>query len=245
MAIQPWRKGVVTHIKNENESTRRFWIQIPEVEKFDFKPGQFVTLDLPIHEKVNKRWRSYSIASWPDGSNTFELLIVLLEGGAATTYLFNEITIGSELVLRGPQGVFVLPEELNTDLYLICTGTGIAPFRSMLNHIHLHHIPHRHLYLIFGTRTQSDLLYADEMRQLEKDLSQFEYIPTLSREKWEGCCGYVHDVYEKLVNEKKNSGELPAAKFYLCGWKNMIDEAKTRILAMGYDRKSIHLELYG
>lgn len=245
MAIQPWRKGVVTHIKKENESTRRFWIQVPEVENFQFKPGQFVTLDLPIHEKVNKRWRSYSIASWPDGSNTFELLIVLLEGGAATTYLFNEINVGSELVLRGPQGVFVLPEELNTDMYLICTGTGIAPFRSMLNYIRLNNLPHRQMYLIFGTRTQHDLLYADEMRQLEKDVPQFQYIPTLSREKWEGCCGYVHEVYEKLVNEKKNGEDLPPAKFYLCGWKNMIDEARIRIQALGYDRKSIHLELYG
>jgi glycine betaine catabolism B len=234
MAIQPWRKGVVTRIEKENESTRRFWIQVPEVENFDFKPGQFVTLDLPIH-----------IASWPDGTNTFELLIVLLEGGAATTYLFNEINIGSELVLRGPQGVFVLPEQLNTDMYLICTGTGIAPFRSMLQYIKLHHIPHQHLYLIFGTRSQKDLLYADEMRKLETELSQFEYIPTLSREKWEGCCGYVHDVYEKLVSEKKNGNDLPPAKFYLCGWKNMIDEARTRIQALGYDRKAIHLELYG
>jgi CDP-4-dehydro-6-deoxyglucose reductase len=35
------------------------------------------------------------------------------------------------------------------------------------------------------------------------------------------------------------------ANFYLCGWKNMIDEAKLRIQALGYDRKSIHQELYG
>lgn len=245
MAIQPWRKGVVTHIENVNKSTRRFWIQIPEVEKFDFKPGQFVTLDLPIHEKVNKRWRSYSIASWPDGTNTIELLIVLLEGGAATTYLFNEIKIGSELVLRGPQGVFVLPEQLDHDMFFICTGTGIAPFRSMIHHITNHSIPHKNIYLIFGTRTQNDLLYAEEMKELEKRTPGFHYIPTLSREKWEGCCGYVHDVYEKLVNENKSGDNLPDAKFYLCGWKNMVDEAKARIQALGYDRKSIHLELYG
>jgi CDP-4-dehydro-6-deoxyglucose reductase len=73
--------------------------------------GQFVTLDLPIHEKPNKRIRSYSIASWPDGTNVLELVIVLLEGGLGTTYLFNNIVVGSELTLRGPQGVFTLDEE--------------------------------------------------------------------------------------------------------------------------------------
>src|SRR3954466_3533783 len=111
--VQPWRTGKVIRITEETSSTRRFWIQIPELEKFDFIPGQFVTLDLPIHEKKNKRWRSYSIASSPDGTNVIELVIVLLEGGAGTTYLFNQVKEGSEVLLRGPQGVFVLPKELD------------------------------------------------------------------------------------------------------------------------------------
>src|ERR1700755_2952368 len=112
MALQPWRTGEVIKIEDETKDTRRFWIQVPEVDAFDFIPGQFVTLDLPIHEKVNKRWRSYSIASWPDGTNIFELVIVLMEEGAGTTYLFNEVAVGSEILFRGPQGVFVLPEVL-------------------------------------------------------------------------------------------------------------------------------------
>jgi hypothetical protein len=54
---------VMIRIENETADTKRFWIEVPELERFDFVPGQFVTLDLPIHEKPNKRWRSYSIAS--------------------------------------------------------------------------------------------------------------------------------------------------------------------------------------
>lgn len=125
--LEPWRTGRVIKIENATALTRRFWIEVPEVASFDFKPGQFVTLDLPIHEQKNKRWRSYSIASAPDGTNVFELVIVLLEGGLGTHYLFNNVTVGSELTLRGPQGKFVLPDEITEDLYLICTGTGIAP----------------------------------------------------------------------------------------------------------------------
>src|SRR5690606_9211390 len=98
-------------------------------------PGQFVTIDLPIHEKPNKRWRSYSIASWPDGTNTFELVIVLLEDGVGSTWIFENVTEGTELTFRGPQGVFTLPDPIDRDLFLICTGTGIAPFRSMAHHL--------------------------------------------------------------------------------------------------------------
>jgi CDP-4-dehydro-6-deoxyglucose reductase len=149
----------------------------PELEKFDFIPGQVLTLDLPIHEKPNKRIRSYSIASWPDGTNVLELVIVLLEGGLGTTYLFNNIVVGSELTLRGPQGVFTLDDEdLQKEIIMICTGTGIAPFRSMATYIKLHNIPHNNIYLIFGTRKKSDLLYYEEMKNLQ--LEKFHYIPT-------------------------------------------------------------------
>ena len=204
MAVQPWRKGVVTRIENETETTKRFYISVPDFKNFDFKPGQFVTLDLPIHEKINKRWRSYSIASWPDGTNAFELVIVLLESGIGTPYLFNQVKEGSEIIFRGPQGVFTLPEEIDKDLYFICTGTGIAPFRSMTHYILRNNIPHKNIYLIFGTRTQSELLYSNEFKRLEQEVEHFHYIPTLSREKWDGCCGYVHAVYENLVHEKMN-----------------------------------------
>ncbi|HRP31592.1 MAG TPA: FAD-dependent oxidoreductase [Agriterribacter sp.] len=235
----PWIKGVVTRIREEAPLTRRYWIEVQDTENFDFIPGQFVTLDLPIHEKPARRWRSYSIASWPDGSNVFELVIVWLEGGAGTNYIFNEIKEGSEFVLRGPLGVFTLHQPIENDLFLICTGTGIAPFRSMVNAIHLHNLPHRNIHLIFGCREKCNLLYYDEMRELEEKLPHFYYHPTLSRQEWEGRTGYVHSIYEELAHNR------PQANFLLCGWKNMIDEAKQRIVALGYDRKAIHQELYG
>ena len=72
--VPPWQQGVVTRIEQATHNTRRYFIQLRETDSFPFKPGQFVTLDLPIHEQKNKRWRSYSIASMPDGSNVFELL---------------------------------------------------------------------------------------------------------------------------------------------------------------------------
>ncbi len=236
----PWHQGVFSKITQVTPNTRLFFIKMEGMDRFDFKPGQFVTLDLPIHEKPARRWRSYSIASAPDGTNEVELVIVLLEGGAGSTYLFNEITEGKTVAVRGPQGIFTLPEEMDRELYFVCTGTGIAPFRSMLHHIRDNNIAVPYpIYLIFGTRRQQDLLYFEDMKQLEKDIDQFHYIPTLSREKWEGATGYVHAIYEKLA-----AGRRPA-HFYLCGWKEMINEAKQRIKNMGYDRKSIHQELYG
>lgn len=247
--LQPWLTATVIKIEHETHNTRRFWLAIPSLEKFDFQAGQFITFDLPIHEQRNKRWRSYSIASSPDGTNIIELIIVLMEDGLGTPYLFNEVKVGSELILRGPQGKFTMPAELNKDLYLICTGTGIAPFRSMAHYIAAHKIAHQNIHIIFGCRTFGDSLYESELKALEKELPNFFFHPCFSRETAITAGqykGYVHDTYQQLIaTNKKLDGSLPPAYFYLCGWKNMVDDAKNNLLALGYDKKDIHLELYG
>lgn len=242
--LQPWQDAVVTKIIQETPTTKRFFLALASGNVLDFTAGQFVTLDLPIHEQKNKRWRSYSIASAPNNSNEFELVIVHLEGGAGTTYLFNEVQVGATLLLRGPQGVFVLPKAITTDLYFICTGTGVAPFRAMLLDIHQKKTPHQAMHLLFGCRQYSDGLYGDEFKALAAAESQFYYHPSFSREtvQREGASlGYVHATYKKLLAE----GASKEAHFYICGWKNMVDEARTTLTDLGIPKNQIHFELYG
>lgn len=255
MALLEWMTGVITQITDETDNTKRFYFAIPGLPRFDFIPGQFVTLDLPIHEQKNKRWRSYSIASAPDGTNTFELIIVLNTAGAGTTWLWENARVGTEILLRGPQGKFVLPTPIETDLYLICTGTGIAPFRSMVQYLHQHQVPHQNIYLLFGCRHFGDTLYGPELQQLQQEMPHFYYIPTYSRESADNSqqqrTGYVHQLYHEIIEtnqlQHQNTGGqgLKPAKFMLCGWKNMIDEARQRLQDLGYDKKNIHFELYG
>lgn len=253
--LLPWQKAVLKKVTDETAQTKRFFFEVPELEQFNFAPGQFVTFDLPIHEQKNKRWRSYSIASAPDGSNGFELVIVKLEGGMGTAWLWEHGVPGIEISFRGPQGKFVLPESIEEDIYMICTGTGIAPFRSMINHVYNLQLPHQHIYLIFGTRKFGDALYMQEMKSLQQRMPAFEFYPTFSRESADNHLllrtGYVHSVYQELILRNKKlhairggNGLMPA-KFYLCGWKNMIDDARQKIQAIGYDKKDIHFELYG
>ena len=86
---------------------------------------------------------------------------------------------------------------------------------------------------------QESLIYFNEMTDLQTSMPNFHYIPTLSREEWKGHTGHVHPIYKEYAKDK------PDAEFFLCGWKEMIDEAKQHLLEMGYDKKQIHLELYG
>ena len=242
--LQPWQDAVVTKIVQETPTTKRFFMALTSGQVFDFTPGQFVTLDLPIHDQKNKRWRSYSIASAPSNNHEFELVIVHLEGGAGTTYLFNEVAVGSTLLMRGPQGVFILPKSITTDLYFICTGTGVAPFRSMILDIHQKKTPHQQMHLLFGCRQYTDALYGEAFKALEAAEPQFYYHPSFSRETEirEGAqLGYVHATYKQLLA----SGASKEAHFYICGWKNMVDEARTTLADLGIPKTQIHFELYG
>ena len=222
----------VTDVIDTTERTKRFLFQFPPEVEFSFHPGQFVMMNLPIKSKVTNR--AYSIASPPDGNNSFELVISKKPEGLGTTYLFHEVKKGSVLQVTKALGKFGLPDPIEYDVCFICTGTGIAPFRAMLHHIYRHNIPHKNIYLIFGNRWKADVLYREEFEELEKEHPDFKFIPVLSREtEWSGKKGYVHSIYEELFADKR------PAWFYVCGWEEMTKEARNRIGEMGYEKKFI------
>ncbi len=237
-----WYDSKIIKIETESSTTKRIWVEVSDVDRIDFKAGQFVTMDLPIHEKRLKRWRSYSIANSPDGTNVLEFCIVKLEGGAGSTYLLDEAKIGTAIRFKGPDGGFVLPETIDKDLVLICTGTGVAPFRSMIGDLINKKKDFKNIHLIFGTRLEEGILYRKEFEQWEKDIPGFKYSIALSREEnWNGHKGYVHPIY--LEDHKEIRDDVD---FYICGWSNMIDDAVANLLVtLGYDKSQVHYELYG
>ncbi len=202
-----------------------------------FIPGQFIMLDLPIQAAFTTR--SYSIASAPNKEGWIELCIVQKPDGPGTAFLFENVEVGSLLMVSEPQGKFVLAEK-GVDLCFVATGTGVAPFRAMIQElIATHNSLPTSVTLVFGNRYLKDILYQEEWMALaEKDVN-FNFIPVLSREEnWDGARGYVHDYYLPLA--QLNS----AVYFYLCGWTSMVREAKNRLKALGFSRKQLKFELY-
>lgn len=205
--------------------------------EFSFNAGQFVMLNLPISGEYSTR--SYSIASAPATDGNFELCIVRKPDGAGTQFLFENVKAGDELSCSLPQGSFVLPEVLPENLVMICTGTGVAPFRAMIHDLFSKNTASTKVHLIFGCRRREDLLYFDEWEKLNAGRSNFHFYPVLSREpSWPGHKGYVHQVY------KEKFAGLDDVLFYICGWSFMVKEAKNNLKAMGYNRKQIKFELY-
>jgi ferredoxin-NADP reductase len=240
--MNTWYEGIIARIETPAAHIRRIWLEVPSVEVFDFKAGQFITMDLPIGEKRLQRWRSYSIANEPDGTNLLEFCIVRSASGDGTKYLFETAEVGTAIRFKGPDGTFCLPEKIEKDLVFICTGTGVAPFRSMIRDLLRSGQAHRKIHLIFGARTEDGILYRDEFESVKARMPNFSYDIALSRQAdWPGYKGHVHGIYMEKYREKR-----PDIAFFLCGWSAMIDEAVAHLIVdLGYDRTQVLYELYG
>jgi len=233
-----WFDSEIIEIIDLTPSTKLFKLKVKSDVPWEFIPGQFITLDLPLGGKKRAGWRSYSIANAPNSENVLELCIVRLEGGKGTHYLFDVAKVGTIIPFKGPHGHFVLPEDPSLDIVAICTGTGIAPMRSMW-------LPAleqgRKFHIIFGTRTKTDILFENEMQTLAERYPNFRYSICLSREDLEGYHhGYVHNVYTDEYSQNTEN-----RVFFLCGWSEMVDQARTNLRQFGIDKKKIISELFG
>ncbi len=238
MAYQ-YHECEVINIIGAAPGVKRFIIKYPESYKLEFKAGQFIMLDLPIDSKYTNR--SYSIASACNNENWLELLIVLNPKGLGTPHLFDNIGIGSIVKASSPLGKFTLIDPIETDVCFICTGTGVAPFRAMIQEIFQNNKPFKTITLIMGSRKAEDLSYRDEFEKLAAENENFHYYPVLSREDsetWKGFKGYVHDVYLQYFNIPSNT------IFYLCGWSAMLKEAREKLQTLVHDKKQIKFESY-
>jgi len=199
---------------------------------FAFAPGQWVSVKIPSPEGAPLA-RSYSIASAPRPDGRFDLAVTRVEGGPGSEFL-HAMKVGDVVTVGDPMGFFTLPADLARPLLLVATGTGVAPFRAMLQAMGTAG-PGVPATLLFGARTERDLLYADELRALP----WLRLVPTLSRaeEPWAGLRGYVQTHLAAHVEE--------GADAWVCGRSAMIRDVRKALKeSLGFTRERIHTERF-
>lgn len=248
-----WYSLRLERIHFENERTRTFHFCIEGSEFPQWKPGQFFVCDLPLGEKRTQRWRSYSIANPCTDGHKVEFCISFKEGGAASQYFFSEIREGDAIRCKGPEGNFTLPDQPGIPLTMVCTGTGIAPFRAMLSEIDARGNPYSSVDLIFGVRNEREMLYRSEIASWCARIPNFRASICLSRQPelplpehpgLQYLHGHVHQCYDSLLRDM--GADRPQPQFLLCGWSAMIDQAVAALVTQHkVAGKNIRYELYG
>lgn len=212
-------------------------LETSDGEPYDYLAGQWLKLYLPGGID-----RDYSIASAPGarGAHRIELLVTRVEGGPGSRAL-HEMALGTEIDSLGPSGLFVREDEARSAPSLfVGTGSGVAPLRSMLEAMPTTSPP---ALLLFGCRTEADLLFAEEWRQrCAASGAAFRFEPTLSRadDEWKGRRGYVQ------VHVPEVLGLMPPnTEIYVCGLTKMINEVRRTLKEdLGVDRRRVHSERY-
>lgn len=191
----------------------------------DFVPGQYVTV------RYGRRSRPYSIACSPT-EDAIEICIRRVPGGRLSAELADRIEVSDEVTLRGPNGDFTLQDPSRRDMVFLATGTGVAPFKSMIDYafeagLGEYREETRHVWLFLGTGWEDDLPYREAFRRLDGERDNFHFVPTLSRERyltdWDGETDYVQRTLLKyLVRDAANLADLPPAL------RRLVDEVPKR-----------------
>ncbi len=220
-------------------TVKHFVLDYPKDADTSFIAGQFLQVHLEKDGKPHKK--SYSIASSPSlakEKNQIELCIKLVEGGFVSTWFFG-LKEGDTIHTSLPYGVFTVREPWQDNLVLVGTGTGIAPLRGMIQNLYEKNCD-KNIWLIFGNRYETDILYNDEWQAFSKKYPNFHFIPTVSRGKaWTGETAYVQEIVKN-----KFAGKTEGHDFYGCGLVPMCQQLKAALLEMNIPKERIHFEQF-
>jgi Na+-transporting NADH:ubiquinone oxidoreductase subunit F len=212
----------VALIRDLTYDIKQVTLKLVEPNEIKYRAGQYIQFQVPEYElSAESVYRAYSMASQPSRKDEVELEIRLVPNGICTTYVFEHLGEGDRVTINGPYGDFQLSDSTSKILF-IAGGSGMAPIKSMLNDM-LENNNQREVWYFFGARAVKDLFLVDEMKELEKKLPNFKFIPALSEplpeDNWQGETGLITDVLDRNISSGDNT------EGYLCGSPGMIDAA--------------------
>jgi Na+-transporting NADH:ubiquinone oxidoreductase subunit F len=208
-----------TEIEQLTADIKRFRFELIRPKAINYLPGQFIHLLIPVYfDGGEEVYRAYSIASNPTDKNVIELMIRRVPNGISTTYCFDHLNIGDAVRLNGPCGDFHLSGS-ESQIIFIAGGSGMAPIRCILNQMRNSGSKRKATYY-FGVNKVSELFMLDEMKQFEKDLEAFRFVPVVASpdpvDNWKGATGLVTEAVERDIEDARH------CEAYLCGSPGMV-----------------------
>ncbi|WP_342063300.1 ferredoxin--NADP reductase [Acinetobacter pittii] len=215
-----------------------FSFTITRPAHFKFTAGQFARIGLKVGEELVVR--AYSVVSSPF-DETLEFFSIVVPDGAFTSNL-QHLKVGDELYLEKiPYGYLTLAryqQPLPHDLWLLATGTGLAPFLSMLQDFDTWS-KYQKINLVYSVRTAAELAYVDRIQEIAETFGEghngFKFIPIITRDPSAPLHERLPILIENGELEKSAGIELNPATSHvmLCGNPQMVDDTKEALKRRG------------
>jgi acetate---CoA ligase (ADP-forming) len=198
-----------------------------------YQPGQYISVKV-----AQSRLNAYSIAGHE--KDNFSVLIDISPGGPGSMY-FKNLKVGDKINFLGPFGVFTLkPENETNKILFLGTGSGCSPLKCILESALTEKNYKNEIVLYFGLRYQNDVFWQERFNQLVEKYPNFKFKLVLSKpdETWQGQAGHITDF---LKNDLQDASNCSA---YICGNKQMIEEATNVLMEKGCPKERIYFEKF-
>jgi benzoate/toluate 1,2-dioxygenase reductase subunit len=213
----------------------RLTLELAEDDWLEFKPGQYLRLNVPGSET----WRAYSPSSTAQTLPRLEFLVRLIDGGVMSTWISRDCRVDDVLELEGPFGQFFLREPCRAPHVFIAGGTGLAPVLAMLGAIRRQGGVKPPLLVSFGCRSESSLFGVVELELFS------QWLPRLSvRVSIEQGMHSTPNLGTPLTALSAEDFIHPQVVVYVCGPPPMVEAAQVLLSAWGVSPTRIYSEQF-
>ena len=238
-----WRKGKLplrcVHIVEETHNVKTFHFVAEPAKLFSYRPGQFLTLELPLGGKVLRR--SYTISGSPSRPHTLSLTVKRVDAGVASKWLHENLRIGDTIFADGPNGKFICTGEENGPYLFISGGSGITPLMAIARWLHDTATDIDTCFLHYA-QSPKDFIFERELQLMESQRSTFRcvFVCTSDAKDWNGPKGRI-----SAESLKSLVPDFMTRRIYLCGPVPFMATAREILERSGFDMSRFQQESFG
>lgn len=254
VGLETWTQGTkqvkCVQIINETSDVKTFTFTAEPPVKFDYQPGQFVTLNLDINGKKVKR--SYSISSTPSRPHSLEITVKRVPAppdeptappGLVSNWLHDNLKVGSQIEINAPMGKFTNFAHPSTKLFLISAGSGITPMMSMSRWI-CDTASQVDIVFLHSARTPEDIIFRQELEMMTARYPNFKLAITVTRsvpgQSWYGYTGRINETILPAI-----APDYQDRTVYVCGPNPFMAATKELLQRLNFPMANYYEESFG
>ncbi|MFN3732199.1 2Fe-2S iron-sulfur cluster-binding protein [Comamonas testosteroni] len=224
----------VRAVIDETHDTKSIVFEVPEAlaEQFSYRPGQFLTLRLPIEGRYVPR--CYSMSSAPVLDDALRVTVKRVDKGRGSNWVCDRVQVGDSIELMPPSGLFS-PRNLSQNFLLLAGGSGITPVFSILRTVLKQH--QGNVVLFYANRDERSVIFKKDLQQLAA-----EYPDRLQVLHWLDSVQGAPS--QKQLAAWATPWVVDAGQAFICGPGPFMDAAQAALIEAGMPAEQVHVERF-
>ena len=238
----------IASIQTLTQDAKTFAFDIPQhlQEEFKYIPGQYITVEIEIEGKHERR--AYSLCSSPVTDDKPAVGVKKVEGGKVSTYMNERLQVGDTLRIMTPMGNFTHQPDgtLSKHYVLFGGGSGITPLMSILKSV-LEREANSRITLYYANRNMESIMFKDTLDSIAAQHGErLQIIHSLDAPQsgWDGETGLMTAEKVALLMDKYLAAEIDTVDYYICGPGGMMAEIDKALTDKSIAKEKIHREFF-